>query len=176
VNIYFLRHANAGKSKLDPAKDDARPLDSDGIHQAHLVGRLLAALDVQPDAIVSSPLKRARQTASVTANELGFEEKIEITPALHKRASFPEFEALLRDYSQKDSIVLVGHNPNFSEFLGLLLSGGKQKNAVELRKGAVAKVELTGRRNAVLHWCVTPKLINTIYADASKSKPHASRK
>ena len=57
--LYFLRHASAGKSMMNPKKDERRPLDEEGMLQARYVGRLLANLDVQVDQIISSPLKRA---------------------------------------------------------------------------------------------------------------------
>ena len=66
--LYFLRHANAGKPLANPKKDEKRALDKEGIEQCGTVGRALAALDVQVDAIISSPLKRAAQTASLVGN------------------------------------------------------------------------------------------------------------
>ena len=62
--LYFVRHASAGERVIDPKKDEKRALDPDGIEQCRLMGRLLAALDVQVDAIIASPLKRAAQTAA----------------------------------------------------------------------------------------------------------------
>ena len=82
MDIYFLRHANAGEPKLNPAKDEKRPIDKLGIEQSHDVGRALAALDVNPDVIISSPLRRATQTAAVVANELGHEDKVITDAAL----------------------------------------------------------------------------------------------
>src|SRR5260370_524886 len=69
--LYFLRHANAGVHLINPKKDEKRALDKEGIEQCGYIGRALAALEVQVDAIVSSPLKRATQTASLVANHLG---------------------------------------------------------------------------------------------------------
>ena len=68
--FYFLRHASAGKSFQSAKKDERRPLDEEGILQARYAGRLLANLDVQVDQIISSPLTRALQTATLVANEL----------------------------------------------------------------------------------------------------------
>ena len=56
--LYFLRHASAGEHVANPKKDEKRALDKEGIEQCGYIGRALAALDVQVDAIVSSPLKR----------------------------------------------------------------------------------------------------------------------
>ena len=60
--IYIVRHASAGQHLTNPTKDEKRPLDADGIEQCGFVGRALAALNAQPDVIISSPLKRATQT------------------------------------------------------------------------------------------------------------------
>src|SRR5438132_1706126 len=94
--LYFLRHASAGESMSDPKKDKKRPIDPDGVKQSHNVGRALAALEVQPEMIISSPLTRATQTASLVANELGFEGKIQIESALTPEASYSDFVDMLR--------------------------------------------------------------------------------
>ncbi len=176
--VYFLRHASAGQSKSNPEKDNRRPLDKDGIRQAHDVGRALATLDVQVDAIVTSPLKRATQTAALVANEMGHENKLETSDALHPDAAFDAFQDLLRKHARHEAIMVVGHNPNLSEFVSEFLSAGGNKSAVDLRKGSVAKAETTGRRSATLHWCLTPKTVRAIYeaASASKSNAKTSRK
>ena len=85
MDIYFLRHANAGEPKLNPAKDEKRPLDKLGIEQSHDVGRALAAMDIAVDSIISSPLRRATQTAAVVANEIGYEDKVITDAALTAR-------------------------------------------------------------------------------------------
>jgi phosphohistidine phosphatase len=170
--VYFVRHASAGQSKADAQKDDKRPLDKDGIRQAHEIGRTLSALDVQVDSILTSPLKRATQTASLVANELGHESKLVYADALHKQATWPKFQELLRANAAKDAIMVVGHNPSLSEFLSLLISGGASKTVVELRKGAAAKVEITGKRRATLSWCLTPKALRAAY-ESGGAKSHA---
>src|ERR1017187_9933374 len=107
MDIYFLRHANAGDPKVNPAKDEKRPLDKLGIEQSHDMGRALAALDVSPDVIISSPLRRATQTAAVVANELGYEQKLISDAALRPGASYEKFLELLRRQSRRDAIIVV---------------------------------------------------------------------
>jgi len=63
--IYFLRHASAGEPLVNPKKDEKRALDKEGIEQCGYVGRALAAIEAQVDVIISSPLKRCTQTASL---------------------------------------------------------------------------------------------------------------
>jgi phosphohistidine phosphatase len=122
MTIYFLRHASAGKNRANPKQDEKRPLDKEGIVQCREIGRALAACDTQVDAIVSSPLKRATQTASLVGNELGFEGALKIEAALRPDASYDDFQKMLEKYSKFDSIMVVGHNPNESEFCSLLLT------------------------------------------------------
>ena len=174
--IYFLRHASAGQSKKNAKQDEKRSLDKEGIEQCTDVGRALSALDVQVDTIISSPLKRATQTASLVANELGHEGKLLIEKALRPDAKFEDFQELLHKHSGKDAIMVVGHNPTLSEFVSLLISDGASDTAVDLRKGAVAKVDSKQRLKA-LHWCLTPRAIRAIQETvATKSLPKSSRK
>ncbi|MGH9530726.1 MAG: SixA phosphatase family protein, partial [Terriglobales bacterium] len=79
--IYFLRHASAGERIANPKKDEKRALDKAGIEQCGYVGRALNALDVHVDVIISSPLKRAAQTASLVGNELSYEGKLQLEDA-----------------------------------------------------------------------------------------------
>jgi phosphohistidine phosphatase len=176
MDVYFLRHASAGQSKGNDKQDEKRPLDDQGIDQASLMGRVLAAMDVRFDTIVSSPLKRAIQTASLVANEIGFEQPIVQHDALRPDASFDEFQELLKSLSGKDCIMVVGHNPTQSEFLSLLVSGGGSPDGIELRKGAIAKVEIKQSRG-LLQWLATPKMARTIQsASSTSSRPKTSRK
>jgi phosphohistidine phosphatase len=173
--VYFLRHASAGQSKSDPVKDEKRALDEDGIEQCGYIGRALAALDVHVDVLISSPLKRASQTASLVGNEMGHEGKLVIDRALLPEAAFQAFRDLLNRHAKQEAILVVGHNPSMSEFLGKLIGDGTEAS-IDLKKGAVAKVEVD-RKMAALHWCLTPKVVRTLYESAAaSSRPKTSRK
>jgi phosphohistidine phosphatase len=174
--LYFLRHASAGEHLANPKKDEKRALDKEGIEQCGYIGRALAALDVQVDAIVSSPLKRCTQTASLVGNELGYEGKLQVDAGLRPAAGLADFRRLLDKYSRQEAIMVVGHNPNLSQFLGAVISESGCEASVELKKGAVAKVEM--RRTAgLLQWCLTPKVMRSLYeAAVESSRPKTSRK
>ena len=174
--IYFLRHASAGENLANPRKDEKRALDKEGIEQCGYVGRALAALEAQVDVIVSSPLKRATQTASLVGNEMGYEGKLQIETGLRPEATFSDFRKLVVKYARQEAIMVVGHNPNLSQFLGAIISDSGCEASVELKKGAVAKVEMR-RSTGTLQWCLTPKLVRALYAAAvESSRPKISRK
>jgi phosphohistidine phosphatase len=176
--IYFVRHASAGQSVSNPKKDEKRPLDRDGIEQCGFVGRALAALNAQPDVIISSPLKRSTQTASLVGNELGYEGKLLLEPALKPEASFSEFRRMLEKYSRHEAIMVVGHNPSITEFLARMIAKSGSQALIDFKKGAVARAE-TVRNSATLNWFFTPKIareLQVAVAAAEKSRPKTSRK
>ena len=82
MNLYILRHASAGVRRADPVVDAKRPLDKEGKEQCLLIARYLNALSVQFDLILSSPLKRALQTASLVGTEVAYDSKIQVTDAV----------------------------------------------------------------------------------------------
>jgi phosphohistidine phosphatase len=174
--LYFLRHASAGEHFINPKKDEKRGLDQEGIEQCGYVGRALAAVEAHVDCVISSPLKRATQTASLVGNEMGYEGKLLMEPALRPEASFADFRRMLEKYSKQESAMVVGHNPNLSQFLGTVISESGCEASIDLKKGAVARVEMR-RNSGTLHWCLTPKILRTLYTAAlESSRPNTSRK
>ena len=171
MDIYFLRHASAGQYSPG-SNDDKRPIDKTGEQQSHDVGRALAGLDLKFDTIISSPLTRAMQTATIVAAELGHKDKIVTDDALRPEANCGHLEDLLARYAKTKVILLVGHNPSMTEFLTQLLAGGDSAEFIDFKKGAAAKVERVDRQPAVLKWCLTPKVVRAIQqASASSSRP-----
>jgi len=176
MDIYFLRHASAGESLPDPKQDEKRPLDDVGVQQSRQMGRVLAKLEVQPDAIISSPLVRAKQTAALVATELGFKKTLLLENCLRPDAKFEQFRQLLRKHSKKKGIIVTGHNPTLSEFLSSVVSDEATNKTIELKKGAVAKVQVK-RGQPLLQWILTPKSIQAAQeTSASRSRPKTSRK
>jgi phosphohistidine phosphatase len=174
--LYFLRHASAGQSLISTKKDEKRGLDKDGIEQCGYIGRALAALGVQVEIIVSSPLKRATQTAALVGNEMGHEGKLVMENAVRPQGTFSDFQKMLEKYSRLESVMVVGHNPNLGEFLGRVICEGGCEAVVELKKGAVAKVEMR-RNSGSLSWCITPRILRALHTAATESsRPKTSRK
>jgi phosphohistidine phosphatase len=175
MNLYLMRHANAGLSRGNPLLDDKRALIKEGKEQCMLMARVLAALKVQVDVVVSSPLKRALQTAQFVGTELGYEAQVEVSPALAPGAEYAEFQDMLAKYAGCEGVLAVGHNPNVFQFLGRLITGNGAA-AVRMRKGSVARIDLD-RHPPLLRWLVDPRSARAIYASVQKSsRPKTSRK
>jgi phosphohistidine phosphatase len=173
--LYLMRHANAGTFLGKPLRDAKRGLVKEGKEQCMLMARALSALGAQVDVIVSSPLKRALQTAQFVGTELGYDAKVEVSEALAPNGTFAEFQVMLADYAGHDGILAVGHNPNAFQFLGRLITGNGAVS-VRMRKGSIARVDLE-HHPPRLQWLIDPRMARSFYPSAQKSsRPKTSRK
>jgi len=173
--LYLMRHANAGVYRGNPALDAKRSLIKEGKEQCMLMARMLGALKVQVDVIVSSPLKRSMQTAQFVGTELGYDGKVEVSSALAPAATFTEFQDMLVKYSGREGMLAVGHNPILFQFLGRLITGNGGA-AIRMRKGSIARVDLD-HHPPRLQWLIDPRTARNIYASVGKSsRPKTSRK
>ena len=175
MNLYLMRHANAGIRRENPALDAKRALVKEGKDQCILMARLLSALKVQVDVIVSSPLKRALQTAQFVGTELGYEAKVEVSSALGPDADYGAFLQLVEKYPDREGVLMVGHNPNLFKFLGQLITGNGGAG-VRMRKGSVARIAMD-KHPPMLQWLIDPRMARSFYASVAKSsRPKTSRK
>ena len=174
--LYLMRHADAGVARGNPLLDAKRGLVKEGKEQCMLMARVLAALKAPIDTILSSPLKRALQTAQFVGTELGFDGDVEISPALSPSGSFGQFQSMLAKHADRDAVLVVGHNPNLFQFLGRLITGNGEGASIRMRKASIVCVDL-GKHPARLQWLIDPRAARSIYASVTKSsRPKTSRK
>jgi phosphohistidine phosphatase len=167
--LYILRHASAGTRRRNPLLDRKRGLDREGKQQCLLIGAYLNAIGVTFDAIVSSPLKRSLQTASLVATEIGFEQKIAADASLEPTGKFADFEAMLGKHAGQEIVLVVGHNPNLAQFAGALISAQRGSRAnLRLRKGALVRIDVS-RRPAQLLGLVDTRALRQFQASVAKS-------
>jgi len=144
--IYLLRH---GTAEDDKGKDDAeRELTEKGRRQSEIAGQALAKLGVELDACLSSPKVRATDTARIACEPLGLEVE------LAKELRGGPFDPLALAAGRGDGLLLVGHEPDFSEAVARVT--GAQ---IKLRKGGLAVIE--GR---LLHALLRPAELRAIAA------------
>jgi phosphohistidine phosphatase len=109
-------------------------------------------------------------------NEIGYEGKLQIEAGLKPGANVADFRRMLDKYARSESVMVVGHNPNLSRFLGAVISEPDCEASVELKKGAVARVDMR-RTSGTLQWCLTPRALRSLYTAAiESSRPKTSRK
>lgn len=156
MELYFLRHGKAVKREEWTGPDERRPLSDAGVAAMHAEAAALGRLGLAPDLIAASPLERARRTAEIVAAALGLEDMIVISTALAPGLSLETLAQLLAAHRGAERILLVGHEPAFSEVIGELIGGAR----IVLRKGALARVDLAGatleRGGGRLVWLLQP--------------------
>lgn len=159
LELLVMRHA---KSDWDAGADDhERPLAERGVRSARKVGRFLARAEMVPELVISSTAVRARTTAELAAEAGGWGCPIERTSAFYDT----DPGSVIAEIAAREApprLMVVGHDPTWSELVSLLAGGG----AVRLPTAAVACLELPMNSwQAVapgmgrLVWLVTPKLV-----------------
>jgi phosphohistidine phosphatase len=163
VDIYVIRHADAVHvGEMGATTDAERPLSPAGEAQARAVAAALQRQGVALDAIVTSPLRRAQQTAEGIARGWAAPAPEvrtcdELAPGLkHKRLA-----RYLRDLGASH-VAVVGHEPDLSALVAWLI--GSKKAQVEMAKAGVAYVACSGeprKAGGNLVWLVTPEWMGT---------------
>ncbi|WP_263381773.1 SixA phosphatase family protein [Granulicella arctica] len=176
MNLFILRHASAGTRRANPLLDVKRPLDKDGKRHCLQLAHVLNALKINFDLIVSSPLKRSLQTATLVGTETGYEAPVMLSAGLAPDAKLPDFLKLLQEFRNRENVLLVGHNPNLQGFLGALVVPANQTPAqIRLRKGSIARLNLT-RGPASLQGLMDPRVIRALYATSTKTSRRKTAK
>lgn len=122
--LYLVRHSLA--DSFSPTGQDAgRRLSAAGIERAKRMVSHLQSFRVSPSVIVASPYERAKQTASLIAEGLGFQENIETDRRLVPTGNIRDIAALLQEFRDLDEMMLVGHEPWMSSTAALLLTNGR---------------------------------------------------
>ena len=137
--LYLLRHAKA-KRPVPGQRDAARELTRRGHRAAAELGSGVAAAGPLPDLVVTSPALRAVQTATGWAQAAGLSApRIARDDRLYQ-AQVETLLAVIRSLDEElEAVLLVGHNPTFSE-LASQLAG----RFIDLRTCALAVFAITG--------------------------------
>lgn len=136
MDLYLLRHADANTTA---ATDNARPLSEKGISQAKKVGRFCKEHNIKPELILTSPVRRATETAEIVADIL----KGELITEPWLACGMQPEKALeeLRGYERFESVMIVGHQPDFS-LLAAHLLGLQDNEQICIRKASLTHFEL----------------------------------
>ena len=160
MDLYFLRHAKA--ALLAPKRggpDNERALTPEGRQRMKQISRVLTALDLSLDLILTSPYRRARQTARIVAEELHLEKALRLSGHLVPEGD-PQalLDELDRRFATRRSALLVGHEPSLGRILSLVTCGGPGLS-VTFKKAGLAKVVCGppgAEPRASLEWLLTP--------------------
>jgi len=165
MDLLIVRHAIAFDRNSKRWRDDGeRPLSPEGMARARKAAAGLKQIVERPQCLLSSPLVRAKQTATILTEFAGWPKATECAALAPDEAPDKVFAALA---AQKEKIVaVVGHQPALGRLLAASLraqvSGGVSPEAFELKKMGVALVSFSGTPKAgggVLNWFVPPRIL-----------------
>jgi phosphohistidine phosphatase len=165
MEVYLLRHGEAGKRMVVAEKDSERGLTEAGRREVREVGESMAGINLKFDVVATSPLKRAKETASIVNRALKRKGEVEEWPELAPEGSR---EALYRRLGRQRadvSVLLVGHEPYLTTAINELATKGHPGDSgmrIVLKKGGLARLSVGGsgiKLSGELRWLLSPKLI-----------------
>lgn len=134
--LLLLRHAKSSWDDSDLADFD-RPLNDRGEATAPFMGELIAGRGLAPEEIVSSPAKRALQTATLIKESGGIEAPIKLDERIYEASPQALAQVVSEFRDSLDVVMMVGHNPGFEGFVSFLT--GKYES---MPTAAVAVIDL----------------------------------
>ncbi len=165
MEIYLLRHGEAGQRVPVASRDLERALTAAGKEEMEEIGEAMAEMGYEFDVIATSPVKRAKDTASIVNKALkrkpGVEEWAELSPEGDREALYRRLAKL-----RPGSIVMcVGHEPYLTAAISEIAGKGNGESSgfrIALKKGGMARLSVAGfspRISGELRWLLTPKQI-----------------
>ena len=134
--LFVLRHAKSSWENPDWS-DFERPLNSNGLDAARFIGELIYERGLQPQIIVSSPAKRAKQTAVLVKEIAEVAKPVKFDERIYEASPLALFN-LIREFDEKwESVLIVGHNPGFENLVRTLTG-----ETVSMPTAALARINL----------------------------------
>jgi phosphohistidine phosphatase len=158
MEIYLFRHGIAEEGQPG-GSDSSRELTDEGRKRTSEVVRLARKAGARPTLIVSSPYARARQTAKIAAEELGYEGHILQSEALVPHKSPEDVWKEIRDHADEPAVLLAGHEPLLGHAVAYLLNSPALR--VEMKKAAMVRIDVESLRAAphgILRWMIVPRM------------------
>ena len=156
MQIYLLRHGIAEDAHAGQA-DSERALTSEGRDKLRRVLKRARSAELNPSVILSSPYRRAVETAEVAAEVLGYKGSIVKVQALTPEASPYDTWEEIRGRQDERSILLASHEPLMSSLVAFLLDNPSM--LVDMKKGAMVRIECERcgpKPRGTLKWMLTP--------------------
>lgn len=165
LELYLLRHGEAGKRIPISARDMERALTAAGKKEVEEVGDAMSELGLKFDVVAASPLRRAKDTALVVNRAMRRKEPVEEWQELSPEGSRDAFYRRLQKIKPGSKVLCVGHEPYITTAIGEIVDRHAQKSGdlkIVLKKGGLARVSISGftpRIDGELRWLLTPKLL-----------------
>jgi phosphohistidine phosphatase len=142
MDLYILRHGDAGPNRSSSAEDNARELTDHGRdHVRKLIRQISSSGLKAPSIILSSPLTRARQTAEIVRETWAGSGDISTSPSLISGDILRMMAEIAEQYPQHHAVLLAGHEPSLSALASAILAGS-ERSFIELDKAGLIHISV----------------------------------
>jgi phosphohistidine phosphatase len=158
--LYLIRHAAAEERGPDQ-RDQDRALTAEGVHKFRQAARGIVRIlrEHPPEIILTSPLLRARQTAELLREAFDDAKIRAELRGINALGTAPSLSKLLKELHGRDAVA-IGHEPTLSEWIGELCFAAD--GPVEMKKGALAGIELAPAGKARLLFLIQPSVLRNL--------------
>ena len=154
MEIYIIRHAVAADLDSEIVEESFRYLTIHGRNHCRIVAQRLKDMKINFDAMVSSPLLRAVQTAEVIASVLKYDDEIKTAIELIGGSTFTRFQQLVKRYAHHKRIAIIGHAPDVNTYsLGLIRANPIKDLQLNFKNSSVCKINFdAATENGKFEW------------------------
>ena len=157
MEIYVMRHGDA-EARATGLDDADRKLTAKGKRDTERVAKLAKAMKIEPDVILTSPYRRAVETAAIASRCLRAGKLLETSTQLPQAEPAQAWKEI-RSHAKTGQVLIVGHEPQLSELIAFLL--GCPELRLDMKKSALVFIDMGTVGSAPkgeLKWMLTPGL------------------
>ena len=163
MDLFVARHAEAGKSLTNAQKDTERPLTAEGRREAEAIAAFADRLGIKFDEVISSPLRRSKETAEAIMKRQKKKLKLQLWDELRPEGARQAMLTRLAAIGHGSKVLLVGHDPYLSTLIADMI--GSTPGTVILKKGGIVRIRVTTfspQAKGELRWLLTPRVLKRV--------------
>ena len=163
MDLFILRHGEAGQRLSTGRGDFQRSLTTAGQKEVSDIAKSLKELGTKFDVVITSPLKRAHQTAAIVAKTLKIEKKMQDWDESSPEGNRIDLYNKLSHLKQQSLVLVVGHEPYLSKMVSEIIFDGNDGGRIALKKSGLARIRIISsapKFQGELRWLLTPKLLS----------------
>lgn len=166
MELFILRHGEAGQRSTSSASDRKRALTSTGKLEISEIAKALKIIGLKFDLILTSPLKRAYDTATIVSKVFNIVNKVQVWDELAPEGQKTDLYRKISELKEEYIVLMVGHQPLLGEIANDMIHKGKSSPCnLVLKKGGIMRIRLLTRGNVPrgeLRWLMSPGLLRNV--------------
>ena len=165
MELFILRHGEAGQ-RSSQASDRMRPLTTAGKIEILEIAKALKTIGLKFDLVVTSPLKRAYDTAKIVSDIFNIGNRLQVWNELAPEGQRAQVYRKISQLREEYAVLVVGHQPLLGEIVNDMVHKGKSGpcNFI-LKKGGIVRLRLLNKGNmpkGELRWLLSPRILKNI--------------